>query len=150
MNINVIKSDNTSEKLDLTKILRWSNWAAENCPDLSLETLVTSVASSFHDGMTTNDITIALCKTCEDLSAISAQQKDYKLTRQYFELSRNLYIPNIIKKANKFHSANIPDSEIIADHFLISPTNAIPLNRYSIKSILQLGINEEMYDSDQQ
>lgn len=148
MNINVIKSDNTSEKLDLTKILRWSNWAAENCPDLSLETLVTSVASSFHDGMTTNDITIALCKTCEDLSAISAQQKDYKLTRQYFELSRNLYIPNIIKKANKFHSANIPDSEIIADHFLISPTNAIPLNRYSIKSILQLGINEEMYDSD--
>ena len=49
MSINIRKSDNTVEKLDLAKILRWGNWAAENCPDVSLESVVNSAASAFYD-----------------------------------------------------------------------------------------------------
>ena len=148
MNINILKSDNTTEKLDLGKILRWGNWAAENCPDVSLESVVNSAASAFYDGMTTNDITIAMCKSCEDFSAISAEQKDFKLTRQYFEISRNLYIPNILKKANKFHTSHLTEDDIYSQGFNVGPNNVVPLPRYKIKSVLQLGVNQGIYDPD--
>ena len=148
MSINILKSDNTLEKLDLAKILRWGNWAAENCPNVSLESVVNAASSSFYDGMSTDEITIALCKSCEDFSAISAEQKDFDLVRQYFEISRNLYIPNIIKKANKFHSANLTTSDIYSYGFEIAESNKVPLTRYKIKSVLKLGIENGMYDEN--
>ena len=148
MSINILKSDNTLEKLDLAKILRWGNWAAENCPDISLESVVNAASSSFYDGMSTDEITIALCKSCEDFSAISAEQKDFDLVRQYFEISRNLYIPNVIKKANKFHSKHLTASDIYSYGFEIAETNVVPLTRYKIKSVLKLGIENGMYDED--
>lgn len=148
MSINIRKSDNTVEKLDLAKILRWGNWAAENCPDVSLESVVNSAASAFYDGMTTDDITIAMCKSCEDFSAISAEQKDFKLTRQYFEISRNLYIPNILKKANKFHTTHLTANDVYSYGFEVGVNNVVPLNRYKIKSVLKLGIEQGIYDPD--
>lgn len=148
MNMNILKSDNTLEKLDLAKILRWGNWAAENCPNISLESVVNSASSSFYDGMTTDEITIALCKSCEDFSAISAEQKDFELVRQYFEISRNLYIPNIIKKANKLHSQHLTEDDVYKYGFDIAESNIVPLKRYKIKSILQLGIKLGAYDPD--
>ena len=148
MSINILKSDNTLEKLDLAKILRWGNWAAENCPNVSLESVVNSASSSFYDGMSTDEITIALCKSCEDFSAISSEQKDFDLVRQYFEISRNLYIPNVIKKANKFHSKHLTASDIYSYGFDIADRNKVPLSRYKTKSVLNLGISLNMYDSN--
>lgn len=148
MSINILKSDNTLEKLDLAKILRWGNWAAENCPNVSLESVVNAASSSFYDGMSTDEITIALCKSCEDFSAISAEQKDFDLVRQYFEISRNLYIPNVIKKANKFHSKHLGVKDIYSNGFYIAESNVVPLQRYRIKSVLDLGIKFKAYDAD--
>ena len=148
MSINILKSDNTLEKLDLAKILRWGNWAAENCPNVSLESVVNAASSSFYDGMSTDEITIALCKSCEDFSAISSEQKDFDLVRQYFEISRNLYIPNVIKKANKFHSKHLTASDIYSYGFDIADRNKVPLSRYKTKSVLNLGISLNMYDSN--
>ena len=148
MSINILKSDNTLEKLDLAKILRWGNWAAENCPNVSLESVVNAASSSFYDGISTDEITIALCKSCEDFSAISSEQKDFDLVRQYFEISRNLYIPNVIKKANKFHSKHLTASDIYSYGFDIADKNKVPLSRYKTKSVLNLGISLNMYDSN--
>lgn len=146
--INVIKSDGSSESLDINKIVRWATWATNNCPDVSLENLITAIDASFYDGMSTNDITIALCKSCEDSSVIAAQQKQYKLVRQYFDIARNLYIPCLIKKVNKFHASNLTQADEYSSEFVIDEANKVPLKRYKIKSILQLGINIGSYDAE--
>lgn len=146
--INVIKSDGTSEPLDINKIIRWASWATIGCPDVSLENLITSVNASFYDGMTTNDITIALCKSCEDASVIAAEQKQYSLVRQYFDISRNLYIPSLLKKVNNLQERYLSQDDIYSNSFIIGEDNQVPLNRYKLKSILKMGIDLGMYDSD--
>lgn len=147
--INVKKSDGTLEPLNLGKILRWADWATQGCPDISLESLLTLSSASFYDGVTTNDITLAICKNCEDLSHISAAEGNYTEVEQYFTIARNLYIPNILKKANNNLKANLPDNfEIVSESFKISDDNVIPLQRYSIKTVLQAGINIGIYDED--
>ena len=146
--INIKKSDGSLEPLNLSKILRWADWAAKDCTAISMEDLLTTSSTSFYDGVTTNEITLAICKNCEDLSHISAKEKNYKEVSQYAQIARNLYIPNILKKANKNLEKNaLPeDLEIIDTVFKISETNLVPLNRYSIKSLLKTGIRLGVYD----
>lgn len=146
--INVKKSNGSLEPLNLSKILRWADWAAKDCDAISLEDLLTTSSTSFYDSVTTNEITIAICKNCEDLSHISAKEKNYKEVSQYAQIARNLYIPNILKKANKNLERNaLPeDLEVIKPFFKISENNLVPLHRYSIKSLLKTGVRLGVYD----
>lgn len=148
MNFNIKKLDGTVEPFDLGKILRWSSWAASGCTDISLEDVVQSAASSLYEGITTQEITIALCKSCEDLSKIAADNKEYNLVQQYFDISRNLYIPSVIKRVNYFQDNNLTDNDIYSSSYIISPDNQIPLKRFKLKSILTLGVNLGVYDSN--
>lgn len=148
--INIQKSDGTLEPLNLGKILRWAAWAAHDCDSISLEDLLTTSSTSFYEGVSTNDITLAICKNCEDLSFISAEEKNFKEVNQYFKIARNLYIPNILKKANTTLRSNIlkEDIEVISEGFKISDHNIVPLTRYSIKSLLKTGVRLGLYDKD--
>ena len=145
--INVKKSDGTLEPLNLGKILRWADWATQGSPDISLESLLTISSTSFYDGVTSNDITLSICKNCEDLSHIAAKEGNYNEVEQYFNIARNLYIPNILKKANNNLRKHLPeDAEIISDSFKISEENIVPLQRYSLKTLLKAGISVGIYD----
>lgn len=148
MNINVLKSDGTKEPLDYSKIIRWSRWATEGCPDVSLETILTSGYIQFHEGVTTNEITQSIASNCEVLAIIEANNKNYNLAMQYMHVARNLYIPNIIKKANTVHKRFLKDVDIIDTKFNISDSNSIPLNRYKLKAVTQCGVNLGIYDPE--
>lgn len=148
MNINVIKSDGSKEQLDLNKIIRWSTWATQNCPDVSLEHILTSGSIQFFDGITTDQITTSIAENCEVIAIIESQSKNFKLSAQYLTVAKNLYIPNIIKKASRTQSKNLTDVDVYADEYKISDLNYIPLKRYKIKSVLQNGILLGVYDPE--
>lgn len=112
MIFNVVKLNGTVEPFNVNKILRWANWATKDSPNISLESLVTLSSSSFYDGVSTNDLTLAICKNCEDLSFISAKEKNYSEVQQYFNIARNLYIPNLLKKANNTLKRYLKDEDI--------------------------------------
>ena len=147
--INVKKSDGTFEPLNLGKILRWANWATHGSPNISLESLLTISSASFFDGVTTNDITLAICKNCEDLSHIAGNEGNFEEVQEYFNIARNLYIPNILKKANNNLKKYLDDGiEPLENYFEISDNNVIPLDRYSLKVVLETGVKLGIYDSE--
>lgn len=148
--INVRKSNGTLEPLNLGKILRWASWATQGSPNISLESLLTVSSASFYDGVSTNDITLAICKNCEDLSHIAAKERNFAEVQEYFNIARNLYIPNILKKANNNLKQFLleEDKTLLTDHFEISEGNIIPLDRYPLKTLLKTGIHLGIYDSD--
>lgn len=147
MPINVKKLDGTVEPLDLNKILRWGSWAASESPDLSFESVLTSSSNTFYDGVSTSEITESICKACEDLAKAAADEEDYVLTEQYNNLARNLYIPSLIKRANYFQSKYLTKDDELVDRFYnISEGNVIPLTRYKLKSIINLGVSLNTYD----
>lgn len=147
MLINVKKLDGSVEPLDINKILRWGSWAASESPNISFESVLTLTSTAFYDGVTTSEITEAICKACEDLAKSSADEEEYILTEQYNNLARNLYIPSVLKKANYFQSKYLTENDILPGAlFHISEGNDVPLNRYKLKSLVGLGIQLGTYD----
>lgn len=147
MPINVKKLDGTLEPLDMNKILRWGSWAASESPDISFESVLTFTSTAFYDGVTTSELTEALCKSCEDLARAASDEKDFRATAQYNKLARNLYIPSIIKKANYFQSKFMTDSDILSGYeFKISDGNVVPLPRFKLKSVIRAGVELKTYD----
>lgn len=149
MHINVKKLDGTLEPLNINKILRWGSWATSESPDISFESVLTFTSNAFYDGVSTSEITEAICKTCEDFAKASSDEEDYVLTEQYNNLARNLYIPNVIKKANYFQSKYFDDSDKLSNYsFTLSDKDDVPLPRYKLKSIVRLGIQLNTYDPE--
>lgn len=149
MPINVKKLDGSVEPLDINKVLRWGSWAASESPDISFESVLTSTATAFYDGVSTAEITESICKACEDLAKSSADEEDYVLTEQYNNLARNLYIPSIIKRANYFQSLHLSDEDKLLDYvYNIAEDNIVPLSRYKLKSIVSLGVKLNTYDPE--
>lgn len=146
MTVNVLKSNGSLEPLNLNKILQWSEWAAKDCPDVSLESLLSTIP--FSNGISTKDITIAICQKCEELSIIEANKGDVNLSEQYFKVARNLYIPNLIKRCNITYQKYLTDSDIHSYGYKLSQDNIVPLNRYKIKSILNFGVSLGIYNKD--
>lgn len=147
MSINVKKLNGSTEPLNLGKILRWGSWAASESPDISFESVLTVASSAFYDGITTSELTIALCKSCEDLAKAASDEQDFKSTEQYNNLAKNLYIPSILKKAHYFQSQYLTNDDYLLDKsFNISEENVVPLQRYKIKSLVNLGIQLKTYD----
>lgn len=147
MTINVKKLNGTTEPLNLNKILRWGDWAASESPDVSFESVLTFISATFFDGMQTSDITEAICKACEDLAKSASDEEDYNLTEQYNKLALNLYIPNILKKANYFQSQYLTEDDRHPTYtFRVSHDDEVPLPRYKIKSIIKMGIDLKTYD----
>lgn len=147
MSINVKKLDGTLEPLDMNKILRWGSWAASESPDISFESVLTFTSTAFYEGVTTSELTIALCKACEDLSRAASDEGDFRSTSQYNKLARNLYIPSILKKAHHLQAKYMNESDILnADGFFISEGNIVPLSRFKLKSVLRVGVELKTYD----
>lgn len=145
--VNVKKSDGSLEPLNLNKIIRWSKWATLNCPDISLEALLTSNNIIFYDGISTYEITDSICKNCETLAAIESLEANYSLAQQYLDVARNLYIPSVIKKANIWQSKHFNNADIYSQGIKIGDNNVIPLARYKTKSVIQLGLSIGCYDN---
>ncbi|PTY38690.1 ribonucleoside-diphosphate reductase subunit alpha [Saccharospirillum sp. MSK14-1] len=74
--ITVAKRDGHSEPLDLDKIHKVLNWAAEGLDDVSVSQVELKAQLQFHDGITTSDIHETLIKAAADL--ISAENPDYQ------------------------------------------------------------------------
>lgn len=148
MTINVLKSNGVTEPLDLGKILRWSEWAAKDCLDIPLEGLVTEASPSFYDGMTTAEITTALCKKCETLADIASKEGDFHIVEQYFNIARNLYLPSLIKKIHKEQAKVLSPDDYLSVHYTISENNVIPLLRPKFSAVVRLNIENENYDPE--
>ena len=146
MTINVLKSNGNLEPLNLNKIIQWSEWAAKDCPDISLEAILSTLA--LHEGISTQDITIAICQKCEESSIIEANQGNHSLAEQYFKVSRNLYTPNLLKRCNLTYQKYLTDNDIYTYGYKLSEDNIVPLNRYKIKSILKAGIDLGIYNPE--
>lgn len=148
MKITVKKLDGSQEPLDLNKILRWGSWAASESPSISLESVLTFSATAFYDGISTSEITLSICKACEDLSKSAADEGDFKLAEEYMNLARNLYIPSLLKKANYFQAAHLTPEDYLNTVFETKPCtkDIVPLQRFKIKSIIRLGIKLKTYD----
>lgn len=82
--IMVTKRDGRKEPLDLEKIHRVLNWAAEGL-DVSVSQVELQAQLQFHEGVTTSDIHETLIKTAGDL--ISEEYPDY----QYFAGILSMY-----------------------------------------------------------
>lgn len=74
--ISVVKRGGHSEPLDLDKIHKVLNWAAEGLDDVSVSQVELKAQLQFHDGITTSDIHETLIKAAADL--ISADNPDYQ------------------------------------------------------------------------
>lgn len=74
--IAVVKRGGRSEPLDLDKIHKVLNWAAEGLDDVSVSQVELKAQLQFHDGITTSDIHETLIKAAADL--ISAETPDYQ------------------------------------------------------------------------
>lgn len=149
MPINVKKLDGTLEPLDVNKILRWGHWAGSESPDISFESVLTFTATAFYDGVSTSEITAAICRACEDLAKAASDEEDYNLTQQYNSLARNLYIPSILKKANHFQAKHMSDEDVLKGiTYPISNGNVVPLQRFKIKSLVNVGVDLNTYDPE--
>lgn len=74
--ITVVKRGGRSELLDLDKIHKVLNWAAEGLDDVSVSQVELKAQLQFHNGITTSDIHETLIKAAADL--ISADTPDYQ------------------------------------------------------------------------
>ncbi|WP_108126205.1 class 1a ribonucleoside-diphosphate reductase subunit alpha [Saccharospirillum mangrovi] len=74
--ITVVKRGGNAEPLDLDKIHKVLNWAAEGLDDVSVSQVELKAQLQFHDGITTSDIHETLIKAAADL--ISAETPDYQ------------------------------------------------------------------------
>lgn len=75
-NIKVIKRDGRSEPLNLDKIHRVINWAAEGLQNVSVSQVELKSHIQFYDGIRSRDIHETIIKSAADL--ISAQTPDYQ------------------------------------------------------------------------
>lgn len=76
-NIQVTKRDGRKEKIDLNKIHRVLDWAAEGLENVSVSMVELKSHIQFYDGIKTDDIHLMLIKAAADL--ISEQTPDYDL-----------------------------------------------------------------------
>lgn len=74
--ISVAKRGGHTETLDLDKIHKVLNWAAEGLDDVSVSQVELKAQLQFHDGITTSDIHETLIKAAADL--ISEEYPDYQ------------------------------------------------------------------------
>lgn len=74
--ISVAKRGGHTEPLDLDKIHKVLNWAAEGLDDVSVSQVELKAQLQFHDGITTSDIHETLIKAAADL--ISEEYPDYQ------------------------------------------------------------------------
>lgn len=146
MTINVLKSNGSLEPLNLNKIIKWSEWASKDSPDVSLEAILSTLA--LHEGISTQAITIAICQKCEEFSIIEANSKNYFLAQQYFNLARNLYTPNLIKRSNLTFQKHLTEDDIFEYGYKLAEDNVVPLNRYKLKSIIAKGIELGIYNPE--
>lgn len=148
MKVNVKKLNGTVEPLDIGKILKWGNWACADSPNISFESILAATEASFYDGVATAEINLAICTQCEVMAMVEAQEGSFELVEEYTHIARNLYIPTLLKKSNYFQSMYLTEDDIlVGGQFKITENNIVPLPRYKLKSLVQLGVKLDTYDS---
>ena len=148
MKVNVKKLNGTVEPLDIGKILKWGNWACADSPNISFESILAATEASFYDGVATAEINLAICTQCEVMAMVEAQEGSFELVEEYTHIARNLYIPTLLKKSNYFQSMYLTEDDIlVGGQFKITENNIVPLPRYKLKSLVQLGVKLDTYDA---
>ena len=148
MKVNVKKLNGAVEPLDIGKILKWGNWACADSPNISFESILAATEASFYDGVATAEINLAICTQCEVMAMVEAQEESFELVEEYTHIARNLYIPTLLKKSNYFQSKYLSEDDIlVGGQFKITENNIVPLPRYKLKSLVQLGVKLDTYDS---
>lgn len=168
MNIFVTKRNGTKEKIDLEKIHKVVNWAAEGLENVSPSTVELRSQIQFSENMKTSDIHETLIKSAADLISEETPEYQYFAARlAIFHLRKKAYgqyeppklynhIENLVKKG-KYDSEilekyteeeiNILDKEV--DHVRDLNFTYAAVKQFEGKYFVQNRVTGEIYESPQ-
>lgn len=166
--INVIKRDGTSEKIDMEKIHKVVTWAAEGLEDVSVSLVELRANVQFYDGITTEAIHQTLIRAASDL--ISEETPDYQYLAArltIFHLRKQAFgrftPPSLYEHIEKLCSMGIYDHEILELYTFDEITRLnmflrherdldfsyAAVNQLEGKYLVQNRVTKEIYESPQ-
>ena len=121
MSIVVVKRDGHGEPLDLEKIHKVLNWAAENLDGVSVSEVELKSQLQFFDKIKTEDIHETLIKTAADLISEKTPNYQYMAARlAIFHLRKKAYNtfepPKLYDQVTKMVSLGLYDKELIESY----------------------------------
>ena len=121
MNIKVTKRNNKKEFIDLDKIFKVLNWAAEGLNGISISEVQLKSHIQFYEGIKTEDIHLTIIKSAADLISVENPDYQYLAARlQMFHLRKKAYgeftPPNLFDHVKKMIDIGVYDKSILKDY----------------------------------
>ena len=119
-NIQVTKRNGTKQPLDLEKIHRVINWAAEGLENVSVSEVELRSHIQFYDGISSSDIHETIVKSAADLISETAPDYQHLSARlAIFHLRKKAFgrfsPPHLFEHIDKMVSAGLYDAQILED-----------------------------------
>lgn len=168
MNIIVNKRDGGQENIDLDKIHKVLNWAAEGLNGVSVSEVELKSQLHFFDGIKTSDIHETLIKTTADLISEKFPDYQYMAARlAIFHLRKKAYKgftpPSLFKHVTKLVEMGVYDKELLSyyteeefnemdtfvDHFRDMSFSYAAVKQLEGKYLVQDRVSKEVFESPQ-
>ena len=166
--IKVIKRNNKSEFLDMDKIHRVINWAAEGLSGVSVSQVEINAKLAFFDGIKTEDIHETIIKSAADLISTDAPDYQYLAARlAIFHLRKKAFKqfkpPSLFEQIQKHSKTGVYDKSILEhydkdqideldqciDHCKDTRFSYVAVKQLEGKYLAQNRITGEIYESAQ-
>lgn len=166
--IKVIKRNNKTEFLDMDKIHRVIDWAAEGLSGVSVSQVEINAQLAFFDGIKTQDIHETIIKSAADLISIESPDYQYLAARlSVFHLRKKAYKqfkpPSLFDQITKqtkndiydkailenYTKAEIDQLDTLIDHYRDTSFSYAAIKQLEGKYLAQNRVTGEIYESAQ-